>query len=88
MPACADILSLALRRFGITTTGVLWGVASMTRAATDLTETATNEEVDAFAATGNLKSVGKPDGGGTVSEEVALRAVFAWDAMPYETSTL
>ena len=60
----------------------------MTRAATDLTETATNEEVDALAATGNLKSVGKPGGGGTVSEEVALRAVFAWDAMPYETSTL
>lgn len=60
----------------------------MTRAATDLTETATNEEVDALAATGNLKPVGKPDGGGTVPEEVALRAVFAWNAMPYETSTL
>lgn len=60
----------------------------MTRAVTDLTETATNEEVDALAATGNLKSVGKPDGGGTVPDEVVMRTVFASDAVPYKTSTL
>lgn len=82
------ILSLAPRWFGITTIGVLWGVASMTRAANEIAEFAPDEEFDDLVATGNLMFAGKPDGGVAILDEGDLHAGFASDMVPYKTSEL
>lgn len=48
----------------------------MTHTAADVTEAVTSDQLDAYAATSDLKPVGEPDRGGDIPDEVALRAVF------------
>lgn len=73
------VLSLALRWFGVTTTGVLWGVASITRAANEIAEFAPDEEFDDLVATGNLIFAGKPDCVVAILDEGDLHTAFASD---------
>lgn len=58
----------------------------MTHAAADLTEAATNEELDAFATNGDLQPIREPDGVAHISDEDVLRAVVAPGTGRRETS--
>ena len=49
MPFVIDIVSLVLRWFGVSLTGLLLGLVSMTYAAIELAEAATSDDLDVLA---------------------------------------
>lgn len=58
----------------------------MTLAAADLTEAATNEELDTFATNVDLQPVREPDGGEHIPDEDVLCTVFTPGTGLRETS--